>query len=64
MAHPVTGKRFIPAMGNVQHAGPAGAAKRSWTLHLPADTYYWSVQAVDTAFAGGPWAPEEVVIVP
>ena len=26
--------------------------------NLPAGTYYWSVQAIDNAFAGGPWASE------
>ena len=64
MADPVTGRRLIPAMGNVQHAGPVTAPKRTWTLHLPAGTYYWSVQAIDTAFAGGAWAPEQSVTAP
>ena len=64
MSDPVTGRRLIPAMGNVQHAGPVAAPRRSWTLLLPADTYYWTVQAVDNAFAGGPWAPEQQVTVP
>jgi hypothetical protein len=58
------GKRLIPAMGNVQHAGPVGAARRAWTLHLPAGTYRWSVQAVDTAFAGSIWVAEETVVIP
>ena len=49
--------RLIPAMGNVQH-------NLSWTLTLPAGTYYWSVQAVDTGFAGSAWAPEGTVTVP
>ena len=45
-------------MGNVQY-------NRSWTLKgLASGTYYWSVQAVDTAFCGGPWAPEQQVTVP
>ena len=50
-------RRLIPAMGNVQH-------NTSWTLTLSSGTYYWSVQAIDTAFAGSPWAPEETVTVP
>ncbi len=50
--------RLIPAMGNVQH-------NTSWTVKvLASDTYYWSVQAVDTGFEGGPWAAEQQVTVP
>jgi hypothetical protein len=31
-----------------------------WWLHsLPPGTYYWSVQAIDNSFAGGPFAPEQ-----
>ncbi|MHC5057705.1 MAG: hypothetical protein ACYTKD_23790 [Planctomycetota bacterium] len=57
-ADSVSGLRRIPAMGNAN-------GNLSWTAKgLAADTYHWSVQAVDTAFAGGPWAAEEVVIVP
>jgi hypothetical protein len=45
--------RLIPAMGN-------GQQNLSWTLKsLTGGIYYWSVQAVDTAFAGSPWAAEE-----
>jgi hypothetical protein len=52
------GERLVPAMGNVQH-------NTSWTVKsLAAGTYYWSVQAVDTAFAGSTWAAEETVTVP
>ncbi len=50
--------RLIPAMGNCRH-------NTSWTVKvLPADTYWWSVQAVDTGFMGGDWAVEEQVTVP
>jgi hypothetical protein len=48
------GKRLIPAMGNCQH-------NTSWTLHLSPSTYYWSVQAIDTAFAGSAWTGEETL---
>ena len=47
------GRRRIPALGNTQ---------MSRTAHLqgltPGATYYWSVQSVDSAFAGSPFAPE------
>jgi hypothetical protein len=48
------GKRLVPALGNCQH-------NTSWMLCLPPGTYHWSVQAVDGAFAGSPWATEETV---
>ena len=51
------GRRLVAAMGNVQH-------NASWTLHLAPGPYYWSVQAVDTAFAGSPWAAEQTADVP
>ena len=45
-------------MGNVQH-------NTSWTVKgLAPGAYYWSVQAIDTAFAGGPRVTEQTVIVP
>jgi len=58
MADPATGYRHIPALGNAQ--------KRCfWILKgLAPGTYYWTVQAIDTAYAGGPWAPEGTFIVP
>jgi hypothetical protein len=60
MANPSTGLRQIPAMGNVGH-------RLSWTLKVPASgpkTHYWSVQAVDTAYAGSAWAPERDFVLP
>ncbi len=47
------GFRHVPRMGNANH-------NLSWTLTLPAGTYYWSVQATDAAFAGSEFAPEQV----
>jgi len=57
MADAGTGFRRVPALGNAQE-------NLSWTIALPPGTYFWSVQAVDAAFAGSPWAPEETVTVP
>jgi len=48
------GRRRVPVLGNVQK-------RTSWALALPAGTYYWSVQAVDGAFAGSPFAPEQTL---
>ena len=52
--------------GRAPHPGGGNAQERiSWTLKdLAAGKYYWSVQAIDTAFAGSPWAPEETITVP
>ena len=53
MADPTTGLRRIPALGNAQK-------RLSWRVKgLGPGAYYWSVQAVDTAFAGSPWAEEQ-----
>jgi PKD repeat protein len=42
----------IPKIGNVQ-------TNNSWYLeNLPTGKYYWSVQAVDNTYRGGPWAEE------
>lgn len=47
-----TGFRRVAAMGNAQ--------MRRFTIltNLASGCYYWSVQAVDTAFSGGPFAVE------
>jgi hypothetical protein len=45
------GRRRLAQVGNVQH-------RTSWTLVLPPGPYYWSVQAVDGAFAGSSFAAE------
>ena len=54
-----SGWRRLPAMGNAGH-------NTSWSLNnLQGRTsYYWSVQAVDAAFAGGAWAAEGVFVAP
>ncbi len=51
------GKRLIPKMGNVQH-------NTSWELTglSLGTTYYWSVQAIDSAFAASAWVNEETVV--
>jgi hypothetical protein len=52
MAEATTGRRLVADRGN---AGPAP----SWRLRGLADgTYFWSVQAIDAAFAGSPFATE------
>lgn len=52
MADYSTGYRRVPAIGNA-------GKNLSWTLTgLPARDYYWSVQAIDSAFAGSAWATE------
>jgi len=56
MADPSSGLRRLPALGNAQK-------RLSWTLgNLTPGVhpYYWSVQAIDTAFAGSFW-PEETI---
>jgi len=52
LANPTTGWRKVVAPGNRGH-------NFQCTYHLSPGTYYWSVQAVDGAFAGGAWAPEQ-----
>jgi hypothetical protein len=46
------GFRRVPRIGNANH-------NLEWSLSLPFGTYYWSVQAVDAAFAGSPFADEQ-----
>jgi hypothetical protein len=42
----------VAALGNL-------GENLSATLHVPPGNYYWSVQAVDSGFAGSPFAAEE-----
>lgn len=57
MADGATGWRRIVAPGN------AGTRLNLKVAGLPPGTYHWSVQAVDHAFAGGPFAAEAILIV-
>jgi predicted nucleotidyltransferase len=50
-----SGFRRVARQGNAQQSG--------WKLHLPAGNYYWSVQAIDAAFAGSPFAAEKTFTV-
>lgn len=57
MSDPLTGKLLTPSTGNVQ-------LNHSWYLNgLEADTYYWSVQAVDGAFAASTFASEQQFVL-
>ena len=54
MADVSNGYRKVAALGNTNH-------NNSWELKdLPNGTYYWSVQAVDNAFAGSAFSAEGV----
>jgi len=56
MADGASGYRRVVEMGNAEQ-------RTSWTLTLPFiwETYHWSVQAVDGAYAGSAFATEESV---
>ena len=58
MADPATGRRLVVQIGNAQ--------ERLFSIltNLTGGTYYWSVQAIDTAFAGGPFATEATFAIP
>jgi PKD repeat protein len=53
-----TGKRNIPAIGNAQ-------CDTFWIIKgiVPNKKYFWSVQAIDQSFTGGPWASVDSFIV-
>jgi hypothetical protein len=55
--NPTNGFRRVPAMGNamLRHSLPLTGLTNGQTV-------YWSVQAVDTAFAGGEFATETSVV--
>ena len=54
LASPLTGHRHV--------VGPGNAGTCLWLPlnYLPRGPLYWSVQAIDGAYAGGPFAPEQV----
>ncbi|MDB6123422.1 MAG: regulatory domain of in-like proprotein convertase [Pedosphaera sp.] len=56
-ANAATGQRYLAELGNAQ--------ERLFQVmtNLNPGLYYWSVQAVDTAFAGSPFATESTFIV-
>ncbi len=56
-ANVATGWRRVARIGNV------GTSTR-WRANLPPGTYYWSVQAIDAAFAGSMFAPESSFTIP
>ena len=56
-ANPVTGFCRLPAMGQ------AGLGLSAEFSGLSPGFYYWSVQAVDSTFAGSPFAPEQQFVV-
>jgi hypothetical protein len=49
------GYRRVVQLGNAQE-------RTSWTLALPPGPYYWSVQAIDGAFQGTPFAGSTVAV--
>jgi hypothetical protein len=52
-----SGFRQVVELGNCQQ-------NLGWWLHgLNPGTYYWSVQAIDNSFAGGPFAPEQTFTI-
>ena len=55
MADSATGYRHIPALGNANQ-------NLSWTLSDVPSPLYWTVQAIDAAFAGSSFAPEETTM--
>lgn len=57
LAHPTTGKRFVPRMGNT------GNTLQLSINNLDYGTYYWSVQTIDAAFEGSTFAQEQTFVV-
>jgi hypothetical protein len=56
MANPTNGYRRLPQLGNANHGLTA-------SLKVTCGVYYWSVQAIDTAWAGSPFATEGTIDV-
>jgi len=57
MSDLATGKRKVTRMGNANHN------LRYQLDSLAVGTYYWSVQAVNSAFKGSDWAPEQTFTI-
>jgi hypothetical protein len=55
------GFRLLPAIGNAQSGT---SADYDFSRLTPGRDYYWSVQAVDTSFAGSPFAAEQRFALP
>ncbi|MHC4212528.1 MAG: FG-GAP-like repeat-containing protein [Planctomycetota bacterium] len=57
MADLSTGLRRVPALGNAQK-------QLSWSLTGlgSAPLYYWSIQSIDSCYAGSPWSQEQTVL--
>lgn len=52
MSERETGQRLVLAPGSM-------GSRLAWSIRgLEEGTYYWSVQAIDAAYRGSPWAPE------
>lgn len=57
LADPTNGQRRVAALGN------AGLTNQALLIDLQKGTYYWSVQAVDAAFEGSPFAAEGSFVI-
>jgi len=55
-ANVATGFRRLPQLGNAQE-------RHFSALNLPPGSYFWSVQSVDSAFAGSPFAREASFVI-
>ncbi len=59
----------VPAMSltngyrQVVDFGNAGVRTNAFLTNLVGETFYWSVQAVDNSYFGGPFAPEQSFVV-
>src|SRR6185503_19497142 len=53
----INGRRSVVEFGN------AGWRTNLFLTNLTGETFYWSVQAVDNSFVGGPFAPEQSFVI-
>lgn len=56
MAHPETGRRLLPVPGNTGN-------NTDFSIYLPDDTYFWSVQAIDHAFSASDFSWEQTFTI-